>query len=88
MDRCWLKGAVGDALHALSCAAGYNIHWLMRVIARLGLGGLFYACFTVAMYALGVLKRVLAGPVALGSNSSGNCSPHAACPQLRLAASG
>jgi IS5 family transposase len=25
MDRCWLQGALGDALHALSCAAGYNI---------------------------------------------------------------
>ena len=25
MDRCWLPGAAGDALHALSCALGYNI---------------------------------------------------------------
>ena len=33
MDRCWLKGAVGDALHAISCAAGYNIRWLMRADA-------------------------------------------------------
>lgn len=33
MDRCWLKGAIGDALHAISCAAGYNIRWLMRAIA-------------------------------------------------------
>jgi transposase, IS5 family len=32
MDRCWLQGAIGDALHALSCAAGYNIRWLMRAI--------------------------------------------------------
>ena len=32
MDRCWLKGAIGDALHAISCAAGYNIRWLMRAI--------------------------------------------------------
>jgi IS5 family transposase len=36
MERCWLKGALGDALHALSCAAGYNIRWLLRAIARLG----------------------------------------------------
>ena len=43
MDRCWLQGALGDALHALSCAAGYNIRWLLRAIARLGLGGLFFA---------------------------------------------
>jgi IS5 family transposase len=32
MDRCWLKGAVGDALHAISCAAGHHIRWLMRAI--------------------------------------------------------
>jgi IS5 family transposase len=36
MDRCWLQGALGDALHALSCAAGYNIRWLLRAIVRLG----------------------------------------------------
>jgi IS5 family transposase len=36
MQRCWLKGAIGDALHALSCAAGYNIRWLLRAIVRLG----------------------------------------------------
>jgi transposase, IS5 family len=33
MQRCWLQGALGDALHALSCAAGYNIRWLLRAIA-------------------------------------------------------
>jgi len=37
MDRCWLKGDEGDALHAVLCAAGFNIRWLMRAIARLGL---------------------------------------------------
>jgi IS5 family transposase len=41
MDRCWLRGALGDALHAISCAAGYNLRWLMRAIARLGLGPVF-----------------------------------------------
>jgi IS5 family transposase len=34
MERCWLQGALGDALHAISCAAGYNIRWLLRAIAR------------------------------------------------------
>ena len=24
MDRCWLKGSIGDALHSISCAAGYK----------------------------------------------------------------
>jgi IS5 family transposase len=34
MDRCWLKGTEGDALHAVLCAAGFNIRWLMRAIAK------------------------------------------------------
>jgi IS5 family transposase len=38
MDRCWLQGALGDALHSISCAAGYNLRWLLRAIARLGIG--------------------------------------------------
>ena len=41
MNRCWLAGAQGDALHALSCAAGYNIRWLLRAIARLDLRAVF-----------------------------------------------
>ncbi len=45
MDRCWLQGALGDALHALSCAAGYNIRWLLWAIVRLGLKVVFFACF-------------------------------------------
>lgn len=40
MDRCWLVGEMGDALHAVLCAAGYNIRWLLRAIVRLGLQGL------------------------------------------------
>ena len=43
MERCWLAGALGDALHAVLCAVGYNLRWLMRAMARLGLGGLFGA---------------------------------------------
>lgn len=41
MSRCALKGAEGDALHAVLCAAGYNIRWLLRAIARLGIKALF-----------------------------------------------
>ncbi|QOJ23374.1 MAG: IS5 family transposase [Gammaproteobacteria bacterium] len=37
MDRCWLPGQLGDALHAVLCAAGYNLRWLMRAIHRLGI---------------------------------------------------
>src|SRR5690606_14239607 len=36
MDRCHLKGEDGDRLHAVLCAAGYNIKWLLRMIARKG----------------------------------------------------
>ena len=32
MRRCWLKGAMGDAIHAVLCAAGYNLRFLLRVI--------------------------------------------------------
>jgi IS5 family transposase len=35
MDRCWLQGPVGDALHAVSCAAGFNLRWLMRAVTDL-----------------------------------------------------
>ena len=48
MIRCYLRGSIGDALHAISCAAGYNIRWLMRAIMRLGLRGLFAFVFLVA----------------------------------------
>lgn len=30
MDRCHLKGEQGDRLHAVLCAAGYNLSWLLR----------------------------------------------------------
>jgi hypothetical protein len=42
MRRCWLKGQTGDAVHAVLCAAGYNLRWLLRAIARMGLKA-FYA---------------------------------------------
>ena len=50
MIRCYLKGSIGDALHAISCAAGYNIRWLMRAIMRLGLRGLFALVFLAAWF--------------------------------------
>jgi IS5 family transposase len=37
MDRCHLKGEQGDRLHAVLCAAGYNIQWLLRRIAKKGI---------------------------------------------------
>ncbi len=35
LNRCHLKGAQGDALHVLGCAAGDNLRWLLRWIAFL-----------------------------------------------------
>ena len=58
LDRCWLKGALGDELHALSCAAGYNIKWLLRAIVRLGLGPVF----------LRLLRQALGGARAMGAS--------------------
>ena len=36
MDRCYLKSEQGDRLNAVLCAAGYNIKWLLRMIAKKG----------------------------------------------------
>jgi len=36
MGRCHLKGEQGDRLHAVLCAAGYNIRWLLRQIVKKG----------------------------------------------------
>lgn len=41
MDRCWLQGTLGDMLHTIGCAAGYNLRWLLRAIARLGIQAVF-----------------------------------------------
>ena len=41
MERCWLQGASGDLLHTIGCAAGYNLRWLLRAIARLGIRAVF-----------------------------------------------
>ena len=68
MDRCWLQGAVGDALHALSCAAGYNIRWLLRAITRLGLPGLFCALSAVVAYGLSMLMALRINPKVPRSN--------------------
>lgn len=48
MDRCWLAGSQGDALHAVLCAAGYNLRWLMRAVLRLGRKVFFALCLIIA----------------------------------------
>jgi IS5 family transposase len=59
MDRCWLKGALGDALHAISCAAGYNLRWLLRAIARLGIGPAFLCLLQMVLLAATAVAATL-----------------------------
>ncbi len=47
MDRCHLKGETGDRLHAVLCAGGYNIRWLLRMIAKKGVA--FLAAFLLRL---------------------------------------
>jgi transposase, IS5 family len=51
MDRCWLAGSSGDALHAVLCAAGFNLRWLLRAIAAKGLAALLLALSQLASHA-------------------------------------
>jgi len=60
MQRCWLQGATGDTLHALCCAVGYNLRWLMRAVVRLGLKGLLWCLLWLehwARYAAALLTQ-------------------------------
>lgn len=43
MDRCWLPGQLGDALHAVLCAAGYNLRWVAESDGPSGPEGAFIA---------------------------------------------
>jgi len=52
MDRCWLSGSGGDALHAVLCAAGFNTRWLLRAIAAKGLAALLLVFSQLALYAV------------------------------------
>lgn len=79
IDRCWLQGPLGKALHAISCAAGYNLRWLLRAIARLGLGPIFL-CLLAAFVSASKHTSASAKPAGrrLGRMLSGN-TPQAAC---------
>jgi IS5 family transposase len=43
LDRNWLKGALGDAIHAVLCGAGHNLRMILRKLR------LFYALIRVAL---------------------------------------
>jgi len=53
MNRCHLKGQAGDAMHAVLCAAGYNIRWLLRMIRKKGI-----SLFLSLLQALGLATCV------------------------------
>ena len=59
MDRCWVQGAVGDALKAMCSAADYNIRWLWRAITRLGLRGHLCALSAMVMCVVALLGALL-----------------------------
>ena len=67
MKRCRLKGADGDALHAVLCAAGFNIRWLLRAIARQGSAPAFLRFFWLlsVLAAAGNRLAAVARPVLL-----------------------
>ncbi len=67
LDRCWLKGALGDALHAVSCAAGYNLRWLLRAIARLGIGPAFLRLLQMALAAASPVTVTFGAPQNAGA---------------------
>src|SRR5215475_989976 len=43
LGRNWLKGALGDALHAVLCGAGHNLRMILRKLK------LFYALVLIAL---------------------------------------
>ncbi|RKT98749.1 IS5/IS1182 family transposase [Burkholderia sp. Nafp2/4-1b] len=43
LDRNWLKGSLGDAIHAVLCGAGHNLRMILRKLR------LFYALILVAL---------------------------------------
>ena len=66
MDRCWLGGSSGDALHAVLCAAGYNIRWLLRAIAAKGLVALLLLLSQLTVYATSIANELRISPRAVG----------------------
>lgn len=44
LDRNWLKGALGDAMHAVLCSAGHNLRIFLRKLR------LFYLFLLFALF--------------------------------------
>ncbi len=78
MRRCWLKGETGDALHAVLCAVGFNIRWLMRAIVAKSIGPLWALFLRLTLplvwLALSAIRPIESlhqrvGPIALTSRT-------------------
>jgi IS5 family transposase len=82
MRRCHLKGQDGDALHAVLCAAGYNIRWLMRAIMNKGIKALVWLSLRPVWQALEsdlmALVRFLLLPTLPASYAASNLWPRLA----------
>ena len=52
LERCWLKGTLDDAPHAIGCAAGDNLRWLLRAIVRLGIRPVFSCPLQITLWAV------------------------------------
>ena len=61
MGRCHLKGALGDKLHAVLCAAGYNIRWLLRMISKKGLRAFLRVLRAMREMVVGDMQRLPVG---------------------------
>ena len=68
MDLCWLTGSAGDALHAVLCAAGSIVRWLLRATCAWG--------STATFFGPGV-NHTLRPPA-----TSHPCDPQAAVPDI------
>jgi IS5 family transposase len=63
MNRCHLKGSNGDSLHAVLCAAGFNIRWLVRMIAEKGISLFLGLLLSTGLGELGHrLRQIFIGP--------------------------
>jgi transposase, IS5 family len=63
MDRCWLQGQLGDALHTVLCATGYNLRWLLRAMVRLGLRAAFLRPLLLTLWALFLEEKLKEKPL-------------------------
>ena len=62
LGRCHLRGEIGDKIHAVLCAAGYNIRWLLRMIRAKGLRAFLRLLRAMAAIAVCGEQRLSVGP--------------------------